>query len=103
MENVYQIQFELRNIDLPKIVGMRATAELHHSTAYFVVKDFHYTGSDVRHKTSAVPEQEIKCIETPTGKKWVHKHSGHESPLSRAIGEGIDNALIQQSVEAPCH
>ena len=103
MQNAFNIRFQLQNNDLPKTVDMEAKVQIHHSLPYFIVRDFRYSGPGVKYRISAVPEQEIKCIETATGKKWVHKHSSKETPLSMAIGLGIEKVFEKQHLSPPCY
>lgn len=101
MKQPFEIRFDfpLANSDL--IVSLRATAEIHHSEIYYVVKNFHLANNQPKkNEVSMIPEQEIKQIERDGQTVWVHKESERESLLSLAMGKAIDELMKENGKDA---
>ncbi len=91
MSQPFEISFDFALDDSDFIVSLRARAELHHSTPYYIVDDFHVRDNpSKKHGPSILPAQEIRKIVCNNKTVWVHKDSEMESMLSRAIGKAIE-------------
>ena len=94
MKQRFEINFDFSIAHSTFVIPLRATAELHHSTPYYIVDNFQVAGNGLhKNSTSILPPQEIKLIQYETGAVWVHKESERESMLSIAIGSAIEKAL----------
>ena len=78
-------------------ISLKATAELHHSEPYYVVRNFQLGNSNTDNH-SVLPEQEIKRVKRNDSFVWVHRDSEKESDLSIAIGTGIENNFSSQEL-----
>ena len=83
-------------------ISLKATAEVHHSEPYFVVRDFYVADDkyDIVHH-SVLPKQEIMRRSRDGSFVWVHKDSEMESELSLAIGAGTENVLTEEELNNP--
>ncbi len=90
----FEIKFDFPVASSNLKISLNATAELHHSDPYYLVRNFYLTDNE-KAKThhSILPDQEIKRIKRNGFHLWVHKDSERESELSIAIGLGIEKML----------
>lgn len=93
MEQPFEIRFDFVLAHSELRISLKATAELHHSEPYYVVRDFALADSGRDGESpSILPPQEIKCIRRGNERLWVHKDSERESLLSISMGNAIDAA-----------
>jgi hypothetical protein len=91
MKQPFEIKFDFPLAHSDLIVSLRATAEIHHSDVYFIVRNFHLSGTEPQEQNiSMIPDQEIKFIRRDSGRVWVHRESLRESMLSLSIGKAIE-------------
>jgi hypothetical protein len=96
MNQPFEIKFDFPLAHSDLIVSLRATAEVHHSVVYYIIKDFHFAGNLPRkNDISIIPEQEVMPVDRDGQRVWVHRESKRESYLSIAIGKSIDAYLDQ--------
>lgn len=90
----FEIKFDFPVASTNLKISLNATAEMHHSEPYFVVRNFYLADSkkDNQHH-SIFPAQEVKQVNRDGEYLWVHKDSGQASELSIAIGKGIEKNL----------
>jgi hypothetical protein len=88
-----EIKFDFHLAPSNLTVPLRATAILHHSDPYYVVKNFQHVDQP-DHEVPILPSIEIK--KTKTG-SWVHCDSEKETTLSVAVGRAIDEAASPSS------
>jgi hypothetical protein len=93
MNQPFEIKFDFALAHSDLIISLSATAELHHSTPYYVVDHFHFPGMRPgKEDLFVLPPQEITQVTRCDKKIWVHKDSERESLLSQAIGKAIEAA-----------
>ncbi|HET6995805.1 MAG TPA: hypothetical protein VFI06_12525 [Chitinophagaceae bacterium] len=98
MKQPFEIEFDFPLAGSDLVLSFKATATLHHSDPFYVVEDFH--NAAIRpggHDPSIFPEQEIMKVDNSSSSTWIHRDSGRESLLSKAIGKGIERALKNRS------
>lgn len=93
----FEIKFDFPVASSDLKISLRATAELHHSEPYYLVRNFQLTDNNTGDH-SVLPEQEIKRIRRNDSFVWVHRDSEKESDLSIAIGTGIEKRLSSQEI-----
>ena len=95
----FEINFDFPVASSNLKISIHATAEMHHSETYFVVRDFYVANGkrDDEHH-SVLPAQEVKRIKQGDTYQWVHKDSEQPSELSIAIGEGIEKVLTEDEL-----
>jgi hypothetical protein len=94
MNQPIEVNFDFALDDSNFIISIRALAALHPSGSHYHIYDFRATSSQSRSNGHSIfPDQEITVIENGNGKTWVHKDSGMETQLSRAIGSSLDRVL----------
>ena len=98
MNPPFEIEFDFPLAHSDLIVSLRATAEIHHSEIYYVVKNFHFAGAKPKeNEVSMIPEQEIKSVNRNGNAIWVHRESERESQLSKAIGKSLEKYLQKEN------
>lgn len=70
------------------ILRLTANAELHHSTPYYHISDFHFKSNPSSH--ALLPDIDIMAIKKTDGTSWVHADSIKETLLSVAVGKAIE-------------
>jgi hypothetical protein len=97
MEKPFEINFEFPVAHSDMTISIRATAELHHSDPYYIIHSFYFPGSKPGKKNlSLLPVQEIRSLKKGEKRIWVHRDSGRESLLSKALGRAIENLPEEQ-------
>ena len=91
MEKSFTIVFDFPLEHSSMTLHLTATAQLHHSTPYYVVDAFHLqnaeTGMD---SLSILPSVEIERRMEDGKETWIHRDSGRSSLLSLALGKAIE-------------
>jgi hypothetical protein len=91
MKQPFEIKFDFPLAHSDLTVPLRATAEIHHSDIYFIVRNFNLAGTETQKPdVYMIPDQEIKFIRRDSERVWVHRESERESMLSRSIGKAIE-------------
>ena len=93
----FEIKFDFPVASSDLKISLKATAELHHSEPYYLVRNFQLDNSNTDNH-SVLPEQEIKRVNRNDSFVWVHRDSEKESDLSIAIGTGIENNFSSQEL-----
>ena len=91
MAQVFDLEFEFPLEDLS--FRIKATAEQQIASEIYKVHSFEYIPDDVTMEElqcCSLEDITIQCVENDDQQKWVHKDSGKESELSRAIGLAIE-------------
>ena len=98
----FEVKFDFPVASSDLKISLNATAELHHSHPYYLVRNFYLTYNEKeRTRHSILPDQEIKRIKRNGFYAWVHKDSERESELSIAIGLGIEKVLSGAELNNP--
>ena len=97
----FEIKFDFPVASSNLQISLNATAELHHSEPYYLVRNFYLKDSGKKGHHSILPDQEIKRIKRDGTPVWVHKDSERESELSLAIGAGIESVLSVDELDNP--
>lgn len=90
--NEFKINFDMpirgSNITIP----MTATAELHHSEPYYVLRNIEIVKKQPGIETEGVFIRELKIKKRKEGHDtmWLHCDTGRESDLSRSAGRAIE-------------
>ena len=91
MAQVFDLEFEFPLEDLS--LRMKATVEQYPVAEIYKVHSFEYIPDEFSMAVLQYCSLEdiiIQCIEKDDQQKWVHKDSGKESELSKAVGLAIE-------------
>ncbi len=96
MTEPFTICFDFPLANSKDTIQLKAKAQLHHSSPYYVIDSVHFADrKQNKNSMSLLPPIEIEKIQQDGKWVWLHKDSHRFSQLSLAIGKAIDEYLAK--------
>lgn len=93
MDKPFEISFEFPLENSLHTIPLKAKVQLHHSEPHYVVDSFAFRDDNyIKSDISLLPSIDLKYQQKGNKGVWIHKDSGRESLLSRAIGNAIEKS-----------